>query len=227
LGIHPRKKDSKYGLAPDGSAHLQKVSLQNRVQNTNDRSKLSVGCNRLPLSTFIRQKLIDITDQAHDDSQFRFSRTVVSALDKYVHCYHVLYRLGLYYHEGWGGHRSLPVGKEYWSQAKGELEKLLKEEEHPLVAFDLGVMWDRGFPYASYEMAFKYYMIASNLNFAKAQYNLALMYAYGEGVPVDHHITTKFYYLASKNGKYELHSSTSIYHTWSITRGNSTIFFIA
>lgn len=61
-------------------------------------------------------------------------------------------------------------------------------------------MWDRGYPYSSYDMAFKYYTIASGLDFAKAQYNLALMYTYGEGVPVDHEMKTKYYYLASKNG---------------------------
>lgn len=86
----------------------------------------------------LRQALIDITDVAHDDSQFRFSRTVVEVLNKFVFCYHLLYRLGLYYHEGWGGSRNLAVGKGYWGEAKEELERILKVEEHPLVAFDLG-----------------------------------------------------------------------------------------
>eukprot|EP01127_Copromyxa_protea_P013844 TRINITY_DN3762_c0_g1_i2.p1 TRINITY_DN3762_c0_g1~~TRINITY_DN3762_c0_g1_i2.p1 ORF type:complete len:353 (-),score=41.09 TRINITY_DN3762_c0_g1_i2:10-1068(-) len=151
------------------------------------------------------QGFIDITDQAHDENQFRFSRLIVTTLDKYADCYHLLYRLGLYNHEGWGGPRDLTLGRKYWCEAKQKLETLLETERHPLVAFDLGVMWDRGYPYASYQMAFKYYMIASDLNFAKAQYNLALMYAYGEGVPVDCRITTKFYYLASKNGHSQAH----------------------
>lgn len=75
---------------------------------------------------------------AHDDSQFGFCRAVVTVLDRYVHCYHLLYRLGLYHHEGWGGTKNVTVGKEHWGQAKEELERLLKIEEHPLVAFDLG-----------------------------------------------------------------------------------------
>lgn len=62
-------------------------------------------------------------------------------------------------------------------------------------------MWDRGYPFSSYEMAFKYYTIASNLHFAKAQYNLALMYTYGEGVKIDYRMRSKFYYLASVNGE--------------------------
>lgn len=166
---------------------------------------------RLVFANTTSQSLIDATDLAHDDSQFRFCRLVALILDQYVHCYHLLYRIGLYYHEGWGGNKNLALGKEYWGMAKEELTRLLEIERHPLVAFDLGlyltflsdcsgVMWDRGFPFASYEMAFKYYMIASEMNFAKAQYNLALMYTYGEGVEIDLIKRTKFYYLASKNG---------------------------
>lgn len=100
---------------------------------------------------------------------------------------------------------SRAAGGKLWQEAKTLMADLVDTE--PLAAFDMGVLWDRGFPDQDFRMAIKYYEIASRGGNAKAKFNIALMYKRGEGVIPSNEDSALYMEDAAMHGTCELFRS--------------------
>eukprot|EP01126_Amoeba_proteus_P063939 TRINITY_DN8883_c0_g1_i2.p1 TRINITY_DN8883_c0_g1~~TRINITY_DN8883_c0_g1_i2.p1 ORF type:complete len:376 (-),score=50.77 TRINITY_DN8883_c0_g1_i2:212-1186(-) len=152
-------------------------------------------------SFFPRHFFLKKSDERHNTKDYGVSAIILQVLAGYVSCYHVNYRLGLYYHEGWGGFCiDLNKAKELLNECLILLEGPVTAGE-TLARFDLGVMCDKGYgvEQSSAEAA-KHYRFAADKGFAKAQYNLALMYRHGNGVPRNYVLSAKYYKMAADQG---------------------------
>jgi len=157
------------------------------------------------------QNLLCLAENLHDEKLWDQSRPIFNLLDEYVTCYHVVYRLGIYKWEGWATEPSRSEGAKLWSDAKRIMSNYV-ETEH-LAAFDMGVLWDRGYPSQDFSRAMKYYKMASERGNAKAKFNIALMYKRGEGVEPSDKIAAKYMEEAAISGHKQATLSIAKYYT--------------
>eukprot|EP01126_Amoeba_proteus_P005477 TRINITY_DN11842_c0_g1_i2.p1 TRINITY_DN11842_c0_g1~~TRINITY_DN11842_c0_g1_i2.p1 ORF type:complete len:294 (-),score=30.92 TRINITY_DN11842_c0_g1_i2:60-941(-) len=135
-----------------------------------------------PIEGLLHRVLV-ITEARHDEKKWNCSRPLLIILDKFITCYHVTYRLGVYTNEGRGGSRDRSVAHGLWKQA---LDLMIAGNiNEPTALFDRAIMLEKGFPDRDPRTALLYLMESAEAGFPKALFNVGMMYKRGDQVPLD------------------------------------------
>eukprot|EP01124_Arcella_intermedia_P000862 TRINITY_DN10454_c0_g1_i1.p1 TRINITY_DN10454_c0_g1~~TRINITY_DN10454_c0_g1_i1.p1 ORF type:complete len:379 (-),score=69.87 TRINITY_DN10454_c0_g1_i1:20-1156(-) len=112
---------------------------------------------------------------------------------------HVLFRLGVMYHNAWGTNKNDSLSAQYFEAALNSLEPLRLTSS--IAMCDLGYMYENGFGVSKDKIqAFTYYQNSASLGYPRAQFNCGYMHHYGQGTPLNYKTAVQYYQLAANSG---------------------------